>query len=189
MTRPRCGLARPRPSEGSRCRPTCRKSSFSCEAAATRGCSSSIRSPTSATPTSSFARRSAGCTRSPSAATWRSWLRPPQELAQCPQQAQAVGRSAGGKRPLRAERAGRSARSVAAVSGAGADEFLPRAKLAAVPDWRRQSRVGEPLATPPVYSRLSEAAQEKVTLLMEAKECLWKTLAAGDTTASRRSSR
>ena len=42
---------------------------------------------------------------------------------------------------------------------------------------------GEPLATPPVYSRLSEAAQEKVTLLMEAKECLWKTLAAGDTTA------
>jgi len=42
---------------------------------------------------------------------------------------------------------------------------------------------GEPLAAAPVYSRLSEAAQEKVTLLMEAKECLWKTLAAGDTTA------
>jgi putative DNA primase/helicase len=39
---------------------------------------------------------------------------------------------------------------------------------------------GESLEAAPVYARLSEAAQEKVTLLMEAKDCLEKTLATGD---------
>lgn len=39
---------------------------------------------------------------------------------------------------------------------------------------------GEPLAAAPVYSRLSPAAQEKITLLQEAVVCLYDTLATGD---------
>jgi len=39
---------------------------------------------------------------------------------------------------------------------------------------------GEPLEAAPVYKRTSEAAQEKVTVLKEAMDCLWDTLATCD---------
>lgn len=99
--------------------------------------------------------------------------------------------SARGKLKPSADRRGESVRCVLNVLVDPHDpsqRYLAPARMnfCREPDWL-PFRIGDgkvdwggPLAAPPVYSRLSEAAQEKVTLLMEAKECLWKTLAAGD---------
>jgi hypothetical protein len=48
-----------------------------------------------------------------------------QEWPQRAEQVAALGRSQVGRRALRSERAGRSARQITAVPGAGADELLP----------------------------------------------------------------